>query len=43
MVEESTDHGNDMMMVQFVFLFLSCMVLQETLIEMDVKILSMLQ
>ena len=43
MVEESTDHRNDMMMVQFVFLFLSGTVSQETSIEMDVKIMSMLQ
>ena len=43
MVEESTNHRNDTMMVQFVFLFLSGMVLQETSIEMDVKILWKLQ
>lgn len=43
MVEESTDHRNDTMLVQFVFLFLSGMVSQDTAIDMDVKILSMLQ
>ena len=37
MFENSTDHGNDVMVAQFVFLFLSRAIFRETSTEMDVK------
>ena len=35
--ENSTDHGNDVMVAQFVFLFLSRAMFREISTEMDVK------
>ena len=37
MLDTRKDHGNDVMVVPFVFLFLTCMILRVTLTEMDVK------
>ena len=37
---KSTDHGNDVMMAQFAFLFLSRASFRETSREMDVKIVN---
>ena len=36
MFDKSTGHGNDLMMAQYVFLFLSHAILQETSMEMDI-------
>ena len=37
MFDKSADHGNDVMMAQFVFLFLSCAIFPETSTEVDDK------
>ena len=37
MFENSTDHGNDVTVAQFVFLFLSRAIFRETSTEMDFK------
>ena len=37
MVDISIDHGNDMMVAQFVFLFLMCMFFLENSTGMDIK------
>ena len=37
MFYKSTGHGNNVMVAQFVFLFLGHMVFQETYTEMDIK------
>ena len=37
MFDKSTDHENDVMMAQFVFLFLVCSIFRETSTEMDVQ------
>ena len=37
MFDKSTGHGNNVMVVQFVFLFLERMIFQETYTEMDIK------
>ena len=37
MFNKSTDHGNDGLVVQFVFLFLTYTILRATVKEMDVK------
>ena len=37
MFDKSTDHENDVMMAQFVCLFLVCAIFRETSTEMDVQ------
>ena len=37
MFDKSTGHGNNVMVAQFVFLFLERMIFQETYTEMDIK------
>ena len=37
MFYKSTGHGNNVMVAQFVFLFLERMIFQETYTEMDIK------
>ena len=37
MFDKSTGHGNNVMVAQFVFLFLERMIFQETYPEMDIK------
>ena len=37
MFDKSTDHENDVMMAQFVCLFLECAIFRETSTEMDVQ------
>ena len=37
MFENSADHGNEVMVARFVFLFLSRVIFRETSTEMDVK------
>ena len=37
MFDKSTGHGYDVMIGQIVFLFLACMIFQETYTEMDMK------
>ena len=37
MFDKSTGHGNNVMVAQFVFLFLEHMIFQETYTEMDIK------
>ena len=37
MFDNSTGHGNNVMVAQFVFLFLERMIFQETYTEMDIK------
>lgn len=37
MFDKSTGHGNNVMVEQFIFLFLECMIFQETYTEMDIK------
>ena len=37
MFDKSTGYGNDVMVVQFVFLFLECIIFQKTYTEMDMK------
>ena len=39
MVDKSTDHGNNVMKAQFVFLFLSRAIYRETSTELDVKLI----
>ena len=42
MFDKSTDHGNDGLVLQFVFLFLTYTILRETPTEMDVKIFNVI-
>ena len=37
MFDKSTGYGNNVMVVQFVFLFLECIIFQKTYTEMDMK------
>ena len=37
MLDKSTVHANDVMVAQFVFLFLACSIFRETSTEMDVE------